>query len=85
MADEMSKIDCRAALDHLQDYLKREITPELAVEIKAHLERCHPCLDHARFEANFLQMLATRAGRATCPEVLRTRITAALRAAADEL
>jgi anti-sigma factor (TIGR02949 family) len=78
-------IDCRAALTNLQDYLKREITPELAVEIKQHLERCRPCLNHARFEENFLQMLATRAGRATCPDVLRARIMAALRAAADDV
>ena len=84
--DDMAKaIDCRAALSNLQDYLKREITPDLAVEIKQHLERCRPCLDHARFEENFLQMLATRAGQVSCPDVLRARILAALRAAADEV
>ena len=78
-------IDCRAALTHLQDYLKREITAELAVEIKQHLERCRPCLNHARFEENFLQMLAARVGCVTCPDVLRARIMAALRAATDEV
>ena len=78
-------IDCRAALTNLQDYLKREITADLAVEIRQHLERCRPCLNHARFEENFLQMLATRVGRGTCHEVLRARIMAALRAATDEV
>jgi len=78
-------VDCRAALSNLQDYLKREITPELAVEIKQHLERCRPCFNHARFEENFLQMLAARAGKVTCPEVLRAKIMAALRAGADEV
>jgi anti-sigma factor (TIGR02949 family) len=82
MADH---IDCREALDHLQDYLKREMTPELAVEVKQHLERCRPCLNHARFEESFLIMLSTHAGRATCPEVLRARIVAALRAATDDV
>ena len=76
-------INCRQALDHLQDYLKREITPELALEIQQHLERCRPCLDHVRFEENFLLRLAS-AGRATCPEVLRARIKAALDAAAND-
>ena len=74
-------IDCREALIHLQDYLKREITPELAATVKQHLEDCRPCFNHARFEENFLQMLATHGGRATCPELLRARIVAALRAA----
>jgi anti-sigma factor (TIGR02949 family) len=78
------RIDCRMALEHLQDYLKREITEELAVEIKQHLERCRPCLNHVRFEENFLVMLANRAGRTTCPDVLRARIMAALEAAADD-
>jgi anti-sigma factor (TIGR02949 family) len=85
MADPEDMLDCRAALNNLQDYLKREITAELAVEIKQHLERCRPCLNHARFEENFLQMLATRAGRVSCPDVLRARILAALRTAADEV
>jgi anti-sigma factor (TIGR02949 family) len=79
-----NEINCREALDHLQDYLKREMTPELAVEIQAHLERCRPCFTHVRFEENFLLMLTTHAGRATCPDVLRERILAALRTS-DEL
>ena len=78
------RMHCRQALDSLQDYLKREITPELALEIKQHLERCRPCLNHAKFEENFLQMLAAQTGHTTCPQVLRTRIMAALRAAAEE-
>lgn len=81
MADRHDPVDCRAALSSLQDYLKREMTPELAAEIKTHLERCRPCFHHARFEENFLQMLATHAGQATCPDMLRARILAALRAA----
>lgn len=74
MSDHM---DCQQALDHLQDYLKREITPELALEIRQHLDRCRHCLHHAHFEENFLQLLATM-GHTTCPELLRARIKAAL-------
>ena len=36
-------LDCREAIARLQDYLKQELTPELAGELRAHLEHCRPC------------------------------------------
>ena len=48
-------IDCREALARLQDYLKQELTPELAAEVQAHLEHCRPCFEQARFEQSFLR------------------------------
>lgn len=79
----MSHVDCSQALAHLQDYLKQEITPDLAREIQDHLKRCRRCFRHARFEANFLVMLETRAAKGTCPKELRARIVAKLRAEAE--
>jgi anti-sigma factor (TIGR02949 family) len=79
----VSRRDCEQALAHLQDYLKREITPELAAEVRQHLERCRPCFRHARFEVNFLRMLETRGTRETCPSQVRARILAMLRAEAE--
>ena len=76
----MSRLDCEQALAHLQDYLKRELSSELVVEVQVHLERCRDCAGHARFEESFLLMLETRAGRETCPKEVRARILAALRA-----
>lgn len=76
----MSRIDCERALAHLQDYLKRELTTDLVVEIREHLDRCRNCFSHARFEENFLLMLETRARRETCPGEVRARILKALRA-----
>jgi anti-sigma factor (TIGR02949 family) len=78
----VSRIDCEQAIAYLDDYLKRELTPELVVEVRQHLERCRECLCLARFEENFLTMLETRARRETCPGELRARILAALRAEA---
>jgi anti-sigma factor (TIGR02949 family) len=75
----MSRHDCEQALAHLQDYLKREITPELAAEVRQHLERCRPCFRHARFELNFLVMLETHGTKETCPRQVRERILAMLR------
>lgn len=79
----MSHLDCTRALAHLQDYLKQEITPELAREIQDHLKRCRRCFRHARFEANFLVMLETRAAKGTCPNEVRARIVAMLRLEAE--
>jgi anti-sigma factor (TIGR02949 family) len=78
----MSRIDCEQALANLHDYLKRELTPDLVVEVRNHLDRCRSCFSHACFEENFLLMLETRARRETCPGELRARILAALRAEA---
>ena len=69
----MSRVDCEKALAHLQDYLKRDITPDLAVEIRHHLERCRPCFSHAQFEASFLSMVETRGKKETCPREVRAR------------
>jgi anti-sigma factor (TIGR02949 family) len=76
-------INCAEAEARLLDYLKRELTPEVAAEMKAHLEKCRPCFKQAVFEENFLLMLETRAGRETCPGKLRERIKALLRAEAE--
>ena len=74
----MSRLDCDQALAHLQDYLKNELTPQLVVEVRVHLEHCRDCTGYARFEQSFLLMLESRAGRETCPGELRARILAAL-------
>jgi anti-sigma factor (TIGR02949 family) len=76
-------IDCREAVARLQDYLKRELTPALATEVKDHLLRCRGCFDYARFEETLVVLIEARAQRETCPEALRQRICAMLRAEAD--
>jgi anti-sigma factor (TIGR02949 family) len=76
-------IDCREAKGRLQDYLKRELTPELAAEVREHLVRCRGCFGHARFEEYLVQLMEARARRETCPDALRERICALLRAEAE--
>ena len=78
----MSRLDCKQAVAHLQDYLKRELTPDLIAEVRVHLERCRDCADYAHFEESFLAMLETKARREICPKEVRARILAALRAEA---
>jgi anti-sigma factor (TIGR02949 family) len=79
----VTRINCSEALAQLQDYLKEEMTPEIAREVQEHLNRCRPCFRHARFEANFLAMLGSCAGKHACPKRVRARIEAMLRAEAE--
>lgn len=76
-------INCREALDRLQDYLHQEATPELARQIEAHLAACAPCLRHARFEKNFQALLGATAADVRCPDALRERVREALRRASQ--
>jgi anti-sigma factor (TIGR02949 family) len=80
----VSGVDCVKAMDNLSDYLKRELTPELMVEVRQHIERCRDCFKHAQFEENFLAMLETRAARECCPQKLRARILDLLRGEAEQ-
>ena len=73
-------IDCRKAAERLDDFLKQELTSDVAAEMRAHLEKCRPCFAQARFEQSFLAMLEQQAGRCGCPDTLRARIVSLLRA-----
>lgn len=73
-------IDCEAALTQLGDYLKSELTPDLAARVRAHVEECAPCFRELRYAERFLALLRTSATTTQCPDQLRTRITEALRA-----
>ncbi len=73
--------ECRDLMEHLADYLKQEITPELADEIRRHLQRCRACDDAARIERKFLHLLEQQLERQQCPPELRARILDSLRQA----
>jgi anti-sigma factor (TIGR02949 family) len=81
----MTRLDCDEAMGLLDDYLKQELTPELAAEIRRHLEHCAPCFSQAQFEANFLSVVETRGRSKTCPGEVRARILAALAALRAEV
>ena len=74
------ELDCDAALAQLDDYLRRELTPDLAEQVRTHLERCAPCFRELRFAERFLALLRTPASGTRCPDTLRARIADALRA-----
>lgn len=65
---------CRECVEHLYEYLDRELTPELEQEIKAHLAACPPCDEHYDFEALFLEFVRIRCQTQGAPPALRRRI-----------
>jgi anti-sigma factor (TIGR02949 family) len=71
--------DCQRALDQLQDWLRREVSPEAAAELEAHLDRCSPCRAHAEFEERFRAVLERASDGVECPPETRERLLDALR------
>jgi len=65
---------CRECVEHLYEYLDRELTPELEQEIRAHLVKCPPCGEQHDFEELFLKFLHARCSTAGAPVALRRRI-----------
>ena len=70
-----SGCDCAEAVALLQDYLRRELTPEHATRVRQHLADCRHCFEHHEFEQRFTALLQNRLGRECCPETLRARLT----------
>lgn len=71
-------LDCDAALELLHEYLKQQLTVELAERVRAHIEMCRPCLSNSRFEANYLRMLERKLRSIACPTETREQILTAL-------
>ena len=67
-------MNCRECVDHLYEYLDRELTPAVEQEIRAHLEACPPCGEQHDFEAIFLRFLRARCAAHEAPPALRRRV-----------
>jgi len=67
-------MNCRECVEHLYEYLDRELTTDLEREIRAHLADCPPCGEHHDFEVVFLKFLHARCSAQGAPLALRRRI-----------
>ena len=74
MTRDPRRVDCAEAVEHLYTYLDEELTPELEVAIRAHLEQCTGCLGHFEFERAFLRFLEARSQAHSAPAALRKRV-----------
>src|SRR6266849_740043 len=48
-------MNCRECVEHLYEFLDRELTPDVEREIREHLEDCPPCGEQFDFEELFLR------------------------------
>lgn len=67
-------MNCRECIDHLYEYLDRELTPEVEREIRDHLTHCPPCVAQYDFEDLFLKFVKARCTAQGAPPALRRRI-----------
>jgi mycothiol system anti-sigma-R factor len=72
-----SDVDCSETIERLYIYLDGELTDEIRVEIKRHLDDCPPCLHAFDFEVELRQVIADRC-KDRVPDALRQRIHQAL-------
>lgn len=71
--------ECERALEQLQDWLRHEVTPEVARELQSHLDRCDPCRTQTEFEERFRSVLERATCGGECPPETRARLLEALR------
>lgn len=67
-------MNCRECVEHLYEFLDREVTPELERDIRIHLEECPPCGEQFDFEALFLKFLRARCRAQGAPPELKRRV-----------
>ncbi len=67
-------MNCRECVDHLYEFLDRELTPQLEQDIRAHLEDCPPCEEQYDFEELFLKFLKARCRAQGAPPELKKRV-----------
>ncbi|HSD32342.1 MAG TPA: mycothiol system anti-sigma-R factor [Gemmatimonadales bacterium] len=67
-------MNCRQCIEHLYEYLDRELTPEVEREIRDHLAHCPPCIEQYDTEAVFLKFVKARCSSQGAPPTLRRRI-----------
>jgi mycothiol system anti-sigma-R factor len=66
--------DCRETVEQLYQYLDRELTPEEAREVQAHLSRCPSCYELERFESGVIKLVRRDCGSEKAPRRLRERL-----------
>jgi anti-sigma factor (TIGR02949 family) len=76
--DTHDHANCDDARHTLYEFLDGEVTPDIKVQIKDHLEACAPCFEKFDFEAELLQVIGRKC-QEPLPAGLTDKILAALR------
>jgi anti-sigma factor (TIGR02949 family) len=73
-------LDCDAVMRQLWDYLDGELTPGRHASVRVHLAVCKRCYPQYNFEQAFLKAVAASRREHSRPDVIKSRVLAALRA-----
>ncbi len=71
------KNECEDAVHRLYHYLDNELTDDLRIKIKKHLDDCPPCGKAFDFESELRKVIADKC-KDRVPESLRLRIAVAI-------
>lgn len=71
-------LSCKEALQRLDDYLDRELTPEETRRVQRHLKLCRACATKFATEARFLEEMRGKLERLEVPSHLKNSISALL-------
>jgi anti-sigma factor (TIGR02949 family) len=66
-------IRCEEVIEHLFEYLDRELEKVKSTEIERHLEHCRECFSRAEFEKRLRERVRAT-GEAVAPPRLRQRV-----------
>lgn len=67
-------MNCQEALEHLYEFLDRELTADDERRVREHLTACSPCGDRFDVEQAFLRFIEARCRTRGAPPELRRRI-----------
>jgi len=73
--------DCLIALNRMQPYVDRELTPGEMEEVRRHLDECPPCAKYFDLEESFKMLVRRNACPERAPAGLVQRILQNLREA----
>lgn len=66
--------DCGSYLEHLEEYLDGELTPQQCEQLKEHLADCPPCLTAYERDALMKELIRRSCQCESAPVALRTQI-----------
>lgn len=73
------RFDCEELFRRLEDYVDRELSPDEAALVEAHLAECEACATEYKFETRFVSEVRKKLSHLEAPPDLIRRISKTLR------
>jgi anti-sigma factor (TIGR02949 family) len=72
------ELTCTEAFRRLDDFVDRELSPDEAADVEAHLGRCAECAAEFGVEREILEAIRAKLGHLAVPPDLKAKISARL-------